>query len=169
LDITDPKAVLERAFRGFTTLTRGDIISFQYNETKYDILVMEVKPDTASGGICIIETDLEVDFAPPVGYVEPSVTRVDKIKSKIQGSTDSIAEHVKRDTNRISDTGTTIKGKQVVRETKENGPPPALHLPMGKLFFGYPIKPRKSNEEADEKKSFQGDGITLRQMRKNLK
>ncbi|KAL4399055.1 ubiquitin fusion degradation protein [Malassezia pachydermatis] len=31
---------------------------------------MEVQPDAE--GISIIETDLEVDFAPPVGYVEPT-------------------------------------------------------------------------------------------------
>lgn len=69
LDVSDPKAVLERAFRSFSTLTQGDIISISYNDKLYDILVMEAKP--GGKGISIIETDLEVDFAPPVGYVEP--------------------------------------------------------------------------------------------------
>ena len=69
LNITDPKAVLENAFRNFSTLTKGDIISIKYNSKIYDFLVMEVRPN--DHGISIIETDLEVDFAPPVGYVEP--------------------------------------------------------------------------------------------------
>ncbi|EGF78512.1 hypothetical protein BATDEDRAFT_4457, partial [Batrachochytrium dendrobatidis JAM81] len=69
LDITDPKAVLEQAFRSFTTLTQGDIISINYNDKLYDILLMETKPD--GNGISIIETDLEVDFAAPLGYVDP--------------------------------------------------------------------------------------------------
>ena len=69
LDITDPKAVLEQAFRSFSTLTTNDIITISYNKKLYDILVMETKP--GGQGISIIETDLEVDFAPPLGYVEP--------------------------------------------------------------------------------------------------
>jgi ubiquitin fusion degradation protein 1 len=68
LEITDPKAVLEQAFRHFSCLSQGDIITISYNQQIYDILVMESKP---APGISIIETDLEVDFAAPLGYVEP--------------------------------------------------------------------------------------------------
>lgn len=35
----------------------------------FGFLVMEATP--GGGGICVLDTDLEVDFAPPVGYVEP--------------------------------------------------------------------------------------------------
>lgn len=69
LDISDPKAVLEQSFRHFSCLTVGDIITISYNEKLFDILVMETKPSRI--GISIIETDLEVDFAAPLGYVEP--------------------------------------------------------------------------------------------------
>jgi len=72
LDITDPKAVLENAFRNFSCLTRNDIFTFAYNDTIYSIAVLETKPTTAqNGAIGVLETDLEVDFAPPVGYEEP--------------------------------------------------------------------------------------------------
>ena len=72
LDITDPKAVLENAFRNFSCLTLGDIFTFAYNDTIYSIKVLETKPTfAANGAICVIETDIEVDFAPPLGYVEP--------------------------------------------------------------------------------------------------
>lgn len=72
LDISDPKAVLERAFRNFAALTKGDVFNFEYNDTVYDVAVLEVKPETEKMGVCMIETDVSVDFAPPIGYVEPT-------------------------------------------------------------------------------------------------
>lgn len=72
LDISDPKAVLERAFRNFAALTKGDVFNFEYNDTVYDVAVLEVKPETDKMGVCMIETDVSVDFAPPIGYVEPT-------------------------------------------------------------------------------------------------
>ncbi|KAJ3129109.1 Ubiquitin recognition factor in ER-associated degradation protein 1, partial [Irineochytrium annulatum] len=69
LDISDPKAVLEKAMGNFATLTQGDIITIKYNSKLYDILIMETKP--GGKGISVVETDLEVDFAPPLGYKEP--------------------------------------------------------------------------------------------------
>lgn len=71
LDISDPKAVLENAFRNFSCLTTGDIFTFSYNDNVYSIAVLETRPDHASKAICTLETDLSVDFAPPVGYQEP--------------------------------------------------------------------------------------------------
>lgn len=64
LQISDPKAVLEKAFRSFSTLTqglmalteKGDIISISYNGKVYAILVMETKP--AGSGISIIVPDI---------------------------------------------------------------------------------------------------------------
>jgi ubiquitin fusion degradation protein 1 len=71
LEISDPKAVLENAFRNFSCLTKGDIFTFSYNDNVYSIGVLEVKPEQDSKAICTIETDLSVDFAPPIGYQEP--------------------------------------------------------------------------------------------------
>ena len=72
LDISDPKAVLENAFRNFACLTRGDVFTFAYNDSVYEMAVLETKPDIAlKGAIGVLETDLEVDFAAPVGYEEP--------------------------------------------------------------------------------------------------
>ncbi|KAF5180127.1 Ubiquitin fusion degradation protein 1-like protein [Thalictrum thalictroides] len=55
LDISNPKAILETTLRNFSCLTTGDNI-------------VETKPANA---ISIIETDCEVDFAPPLDYKEP--------------------------------------------------------------------------------------------------
>ncbi|KAH8835101.1 ubiquitin fusion degradation protein I [Flagelloscypha sp. PMI_526] len=71
LEVSDPKAVLEQALRNFTCLTQGDIIEITYNSIVFGFLVMETQPATSSGGISVLDTDLEVDFAAPVGYVEP--------------------------------------------------------------------------------------------------
>lgn len=69
LELSDPKAVLEQAMRAYTVISPGDIIEIHYNMMTFELLVMEVQPDAA--GISVLNTDLEVDFAPPVGYVEP--------------------------------------------------------------------------------------------------
>ncbi|KAF8643806.1 hypothetical protein AX16_008824 [Volvariella volvacea WC 439] len=69
LEIHDPKAVLEQELRNFSALTQGDIIEISYNTIVFGLLVMETQP--GGGGISVQDTDLEVDFAPPVGYVEP--------------------------------------------------------------------------------------------------
>lgn len=71
LDISDPKAVLENAFRNFSCLTKGDVFTFAYNDQTYEMAVLETKPETDKSAISVLETDLEVDFAAPVGYEEP--------------------------------------------------------------------------------------------------
>ena len=71
LDISDPRAVLERAFRNFATLTKGDVFNFEYNDDVYDMAVLDVQPSSDKMGVCMIETDVSVDFAAPLGYIEP--------------------------------------------------------------------------------------------------
>ncbi|XP_022146194.1 ubiquitin fusion degradation protein 1 homolog [Momordica charantia] len=68
LDISNPKAILETTLRNFSCLTTGDSIMVAYNNKKYYIDIIETKPSNA---ISIIETDCEVDFAPPLDYKEP--------------------------------------------------------------------------------------------------
>src|ERR1700761_3010897 len=74
LEISDPKAVLQRALNNLSTLTKGDIFTFDYNDTIYRIAVLETKPESPKNAICIIDVDLNVDFAPPIGYEEPKRT-----------------------------------------------------------------------------------------------
>ncbi|EPQ58304.1 UFD1-domain-containing protein [Gloeophyllum trabeum ATCC 11539] len=69
LEVSDPKAVLEMALRNFTCLTQGDMIEIVYNSIVFGFLIMETRPGNA--GISVLDTDLEVDFATPVGYKEP--------------------------------------------------------------------------------------------------
>ena len=68
LDISNPKAVLEMTLRNYSCLTKGDAILVNYNNKRYFIDIVETQPGDA---VTIIETDCEVDFAPPLDYVEP--------------------------------------------------------------------------------------------------
>ncbi|CAG8442773.1 1827_t:CDS:2 [Diversispora eburnea] len=159
LDISDPKAVLENALRNFATLTQGDIIQINYNNKIYEILVLETKP--SNDGISIVETDLEVDFAPPVGYVEPKPQPKDTMANKIKFE-EPAAEPTKGFLAFQGD-GQRLNGKAIKDETNsessnvhdlgsgENIPAP-LNLPFGKLFFGYKIIPLSNvnNEVHDQ-------------------
>lgn len=114
LDISDPKAVLENAFRNFSCLTLGDIFSFEYNDTVYEVAVLEVKPDTGAHGIYTMETDLSVDFAPPVGYVEPSTSKPPGKATGTQGgkihTQGTMAQRINYDA--IAPTSDTLKAGQ---------------------------------------------------------
>ncbi len=82
LDVTNPKAVLENALRNYACLTTGDVIAIHYNENVYEISVLETKPGNA---VSIIECDMNVDFAPPLGYTEDLVKKTDLAKEASGG------------------------------------------------------------------------------------
>lgn len=69
--ISDPRAVLEHKLRNYAALKVGEVIYFQYVKNDYFLEVLECRP-ASHGAISIIEANLEVDFAPPDGYVEPT-------------------------------------------------------------------------------------------------
>ncbi|GAA5847519.1 hypothetical protein JCM3766R1_005341 [Sporobolomyces carnicolor] len=69
LEISDPKAALEKAIGNYSCLSAGDIIEIAYQSLTFRLLIMEITPPGPA--ISVLDTDLEVDFAPPVGYVEP--------------------------------------------------------------------------------------------------
>jgi len=188
LDISDPKAVLENALRNFSTLTQGDIIQINYNNKIYEIMVLEVKPaETHNNGISIVETDLEVDFAPPVGYVEkpqPKQSMASKINiegpipdtkgfSAFQGSGQRLngKSSSKASSSKSSTFGSKLEEKSENNEKEKNGHisniPAPLNLPFGKLFFGYKVVPLEANKQVEnESTSFKGEGQRLRPSKK---
>ncbi|CDH60278.1 ubiquitin fusion degradation protein 1 [Lichtheimia corymbifera JMRC:FSU:9682] len=180
LDISDPRAVLENALRNFSTLTLGDMIQINYNDKVFSIKVLDVKPNFEEhSGISIVETDLEVDFAPPVGYVEPSSQRSTPSSTmKSQMLSDEILKPKKTGFAVFEGSGRSLrgKGKEVAKskDTKDmdtdelefdpndDGP---LNLPFGQLFFGFPVVlPKRPEDEEANKAShvFTGAGQTLR-------
>ncbi|CAG9319932.1 unnamed protein product [Blepharisma stoltei] len=67
IDLPNPKAVLENALRSYACLSQGDSISVQFAGRSFEIDIIETRPGPA---IMTIQTDLEVDFAPPKDYRE---------------------------------------------------------------------------------------------------
>jgi len=69
LEVKDPKTALESNLRNFQCISVGDVIPVCYEGSMYRLAVLETKPENS---ICITNSDLTIDFAPPVGYVEPN-------------------------------------------------------------------------------------------------
>jgi ubiquitin fusion degradation protein 1 len=91
LEISNPRAVLEKTLRNYTCLSQGDIICINYLNKNLYLEVVEVKPGTAAS---IVETDCEVDFAEPVGYVPP--TKVSSSTAPVSDPTTSGASPTPR-------------------------------------------------------------------------
>ncbi|CAO3641549.1 unnamed protein product [Mucor hiemalis] len=174
LDISDHRAVLEKALRNFSTLTIGDMVQINYNNKIYQIQVLDVKPHNEEhSGISIIETDLEVDFAPPVGYVEPPSQAAQPAKSHMVIDTPTVA---KSGFAAFQGGGQSLRGKNKGNADtssgmdtdggEDDGP---LNLPFGQLYFGFPVIPppsTQSNDDKQEKPAFLGSGQTLRNKKK---
>jgi ubiquitin fusion degradation protein 1 len=71
IDMENPKAILEYQLRNFTCLHEGDTISIQVFKDKFEIDILKITPENEYNAICIIDADVDVDFAPPLDYVEP--------------------------------------------------------------------------------------------------
>lgn len=84
LEISNPRAVLEKTLRNYTCLSQGDVICIHYLSKNLYLEVVEVKPGTAAS---IVETDCEVDFDEPVGYVPP--TKVSSSTTPVSDATAS--------------------------------------------------------------------------------
>lgn len=216
LEVSDPKAVLERAFRNFATMTKGDVFSFKYNDETYDMAVLEVKPESEKGAVCVIETDVEVDFAAPLGYVEPQSSRGSGTSTPrsvaglpaggMMHSQGTMAQAINYDAIAPNSNAALLSAKAVssnfllggqklnakksgknptpkastpIQGTSTNPPVPAaavrrtngpqpLRLAPNKLFFGYEIKPLKTQEQKDKENAaaqqpkFEGQGRTLK-------
>jgi ubiquitin fusion degradation protein 1 len=214
LDISDPKAVLETAFRNFSTLTQGDIFSFSYNDAVFDVAVLEVKPTSDKMGVSMLETDVEVDFAAPLGYKEPTSSRASGTSTprSVAGlpaggmlhSQGTMAQAINYDAIAPSSSAAlagqkavssnfllggqklnskkgakapTPKASTPVAGASTNTPPPVtrrmngpqpLRLAPNKLFFGYEIKPVKTQADKDKENAdsrqphFAGQGQMLK-------
>nr|XP_043632944.1 ubiquitin recognition factor in ER-associated degradation protein 1 [Erigeron canadensis] len=121
LSISNPKAILETTLRNFSCLTTGDSIMVAYNNKKYYIDIIESKP---SGAITIIETDCEVDFAPPLDYKEPERPVASDPSSKAPAEEQAApAEEPKF--NAFTGSGRRLDGKPIKYQ------PPPVSSPSG--------------------------------------
>ncbi|KAJ8680844.1 hypothetical protein QAD02_016631 [Eretmocerus hayati] len=171
LDITNPKAVLENGLRSFACLTTGDMIAIKYNSRIYEMCVLETKPGSA---VTIIECDMNVEFAPPVGYKEPE--RPVRKEDKPMDPADLMPEP----TGFIAfkGEGNRLDGKKRKETTPIETPTerpvyirgiPDYDFQIGTLKFLRHVKPTDNKEvkEQDEFKAFTGEGFSLRKSRKS--
>lgn len=175
LDITNPKAVLENALRNYACLTTGDLIAIKYNQKIYELCVLETKPGKA---VSIIECDMNVDFAPPVGYLENHIQKENKAPEEDEdvemyaepsGFVAFSGEGNRLDgkKKKIEKQETITRGKQQVR-----GIPDYDH-PFGLLKFNRSIKPISDRVPEEPKTDddptpghFQGQGFSLKKGKK---
>lgn len=117
LDITNPKVVLERALRNFSCLTAGDLIAIRYNDRRYELCVMETKPADA---VTIVECDMNVEFAPPVGYKADQTTSEARGEEEPMDTSDSGGKEalkfpgggMRMDGKRVEEMRTTERGRR---------------------------------------------------------
>lgn len=170
LDITNPKAVLENALRNFACLTQDDVIALNYNDRIYEMRVLEVKPGNA---VSIIECDMNVEFAPAVGYQEP-----EKMDTSSQHAEDEKEDIIPENVGFYSfqGSGNRLDGKKKNLELPQEELLKRLPRQKGIPDYDYEVgyikfwrRVPKTNgtenkvEEQEEFESFKGKGTSLRQ------
>ena len=178
LDLTNPKAVLESRLRNFACLSTGDVIAIMYNDRVYEMSVLETKPTDA---VSVIECDLNVDFAPPVGYREPERT-----PSTAAGQGGEHDEAEQMDMSELmpepsgfipfKGSGNRLDGKKKRTSSKSEAPKVRAEYVRGIPDYDFEIrvlkfirnpKPKVTNGEADDSnnwfEAFKGEGQSLRQ------
>ena len=68
IDLTNLKAVVEMRLRHFACRSTGDMVTINYDDKIFELSARGTKHANA---VSIIEYGMNIDFAPPVGYVEP--------------------------------------------------------------------------------------------------
>jgi len=168
IEIHNPKAVLERVLRKFACLTKGDTISINYNNHDYEMCVLECLPADA---ISIIECDLNVDFAPPVGYKEPQTQRPEDVEEVAPTVVESEAFTAFGGAGRSL--GKKKKARNGVSESTDAPPTnvivagPDLDFKIGKIVFVRAIPVHGAGAGGEENfEAFTGSGHTIKQKRK---
>lgn len=76
LDITNPKAVLEKHLRSFACLSKNDMISIDYLGKEYELQIVETKDRYQS-----VNRPRRPDLA--VGYGHGTLRVIDNVKSQV--------------------------------------------------------------------------------------
>lgn len=172
LEITNPKAVLENALRQFACLTAGDVIAISYNSHVYEVCVLETKPGDA---VSIIECDMNVEFAAPVGYKEPERFPEETSTSEDSHSMSAEGETTIEEMPRFPGGGFRLDGKPAA-DVAVNGKAshkgravrgiPAYDHELGTIRFIRTLKPIASPADSAENagnnfEAFGGSGQSL--------
>lgn len=102
------------------------MIIVEFNKRRYELMILETKPDSA---IMTIETDIEVDFAPPKDYQEappalarePSITSTEEKLQKTSATAKSFPGSGQRVDNKAAKQDTAVR-KTSQAEAEEYDP-----------------------------------------------
>ena len=109
IDLPDPRSILEAHLSNFTCLTKNETITVHYNKNEYQLDILEIKPENQYNAAIIIDTDLNIDFAPPLDYVEPP--KQYRKKDKEDKPTDEFSV--------FSGKGLRMDGRKISEKTEE--------------------------------------------------
>lgn len=137
IELANPKAVLENALRRFSCMTTGDTIVVKHMEQTYCLDVLDVKPGNA---VSIIETDVNVDFAPPKDYVEP--TRPSAAATAASNSSSSSASS---SSSSASSSSSSSSGKEKASTAAAAAPPKSYFERLGS---GHSLKDTGNGRQA---------------------
>ncbi|RNA06093.1 ubiquitin fusion degradation 1 -like protein [Brachionus plicatilis] len=137
LEISNPKAVLENTLRHFACLSKGDVISINYNDKDYEVCILETRPRNA---VSIIECDMDVDFAPPVGYQEP-------VKPSTSGTKKTTFNPLTKPPEKIQSQGYRLDGKDKKKVDAHTGKEESQ---KGVPFYDYKIGLLRFHHNFDE-------------------
>lgn len=166
LDISNPKAVLENALRSFACLTVEDLIEFKYNDKIYELRVLETKPGRA---VSIIECDMNVDFAPPLGYKEPERVKQQEseehMEHEVMDEEDNSFKVFQGRGNRLDgkNKGLEVSESQTSAVPIKRGIPNYNHKKNTITFIRAPKRVENGvSAEEDKFEAFSGSGQSLR-------
>lgn len=133
LDISNPRAVLEFTLRKYTCVTEGDQLVLPHLGKFFFLNILEVKPN---GAASIVETDVEIDFAEPIGYQDSEYARRERgegtkaggdsasstgggVVRTLQKATASSAEPEEKKFEAFGGAGKRIDGKPLTKSGEE--------------------------------------------------
>lgn len=173
LDIFNPKAVLENALRDFACLTVGDMIAINYNERVYELQVLAAEPAEA---VSIIECDMSVDFAPPVGYVEKRIKEQKRADGEPKDVNENLIPTQTQGFQVFGGSGSRLDGRSCEPSTSGSTSTPTGSQITQRGIPNYDYKPgsltflrmgNKANTETEDVspkfKPFEGEGTRLKQ------
>jgi hypothetical protein len=159
VDLSNPKAVLERALKNFSCLTLGDTIIIPFGDMVYPIDITAVEPSKGKA-ISIIDTDLNVDFDEPKDFKEYMAHK--QLEAKILEEQKSApSEIVDLTGDEIVSNGIPIQNSPFFSASDELAPgksSPAKSNYFAKLGPGHKLKDKSENNsqqsaESEEKQS----------------
>lgn len=167
LDMEFPKTVLEKALKYYSALTLDDIFQFLYDGQLCAFKVLTIAPETKSRSVRVDGAALKIEFAPSAGHSDLKLSCTPSRQAPLvtNGNQPFINAYDLPDT-----IGVKFDEMITYSQRLPSASPMPLNLPFGKLFFGYPVIPVKSQTVIPiSRKASAFDGSTGHILKRSLK